>query len=106
MLVTQLCPTLYNPWTVAHQAPLSVGFPRQEYWSGLSFPSPGELLNLGIKPRSPELQADSLLSEPPGRPNGHRAHFKSGLSHFKILTLIIFAKTLFLNKALLTDIKG
>ena len=56
-----------TPWTVAHQAPLR-GFCRQEYWSGLSFPSPGHLPNPGIKPRSPALQADSLLSEPSGKP--------------------------------------
>ena len=54
-------------WTVAHQAPLSMGFSRQEYWSGLPFPSPGDLPNLGIKPRSPALQADALTSEPPGK---------------------------------------
>ena len=57
-----------NPWTVAHQAPLSMGFPRQEYWSGLPFPSPGNLPDPGIELRSPALQADSLLSEPPGKP--------------------------------------
>ena len=55
-----------TPWTVAHQAPLSMGFSRQEYWSGLPFPSPGDLPNPGIKPRSPALQADALSSEPPG----------------------------------------
>ena len=54
-------------WTVAHQAPLSMGFSRQEYWSGLPFPPPGDLRNPGIEPRSPELQADSLPSEPPGK---------------------------------------
>ena len=54
-----------TPWTVAHQAPLSMGFPRQEYWSGLSFPSPGDLPDSGIKPCCPAFQADSLLSEPP-----------------------------------------
>ena len=57
-----------TPWTVAHQAPLSVGFSRQEQWSGLTFPSPGNLPNSGIKPRSPKLQADTLPSEPPGKP--------------------------------------
>ena len=62
-LVTKLCPTLATPWTVAHQAPLSMGFSRQEYWSGLPFPSPGDLLDPGIKPRSPAMQADSLLTE-------------------------------------------
>ena len=55
-------------WTVAHQAPLSMGFSRQEYWSGLPFPSPGDLPNPRIESGSPALQADSLLSEPPGKP--------------------------------------
>ena len=50
-----------TPWTVAHQAPLSIGFTQQEYWSGLPCPSPGRLPNPGIKPGSPALQADSLL---------------------------------------------
>ena len=57
-----------NPWTVACQVPLSMGFPKQEYWSGLPFPSPGGLSNPGIKPGSPKLQADSLTSGPPGKP--------------------------------------
>ena len=57
-----------TPWTVAQQAPLSMGFSRQEYWSGLLRPSPGDLPEPGIEPESPALQADSLLSEPPGRP--------------------------------------
>ena len=54
-------PILCNPCTVAPQAPLSMGFPRQESWSGLPFPSSGDLPNPGIKPGSPTLQADSLL---------------------------------------------
>ena len=54
-----------TPWTVAYQAPPSVGFSRQEYWSGLPFPFPGELPNPGIEPESPALQADALPSEPP-----------------------------------------
>ena len=57
-----------TPWTVARQAPLSMGFPRQEYWSGLPFLSPRDLPDTGVKPRSPVLQADSLPSEPPGKP--------------------------------------
>ena len=57
-----------TPWTVAHQASPSMGFSRQEYWSGLPFPSPGDLPDPGIKPRSPALQADALTSEPPGKP--------------------------------------
>ena len=52
-----------TPWTVAHQAPLSMGFPRQEYWSGLPFPSPGDLPDPGIEPSYPALQADSLPTE-------------------------------------------
>ena len=59
-LVTKLCLTLATPWTVAHYAPLSMGFPGQEYWSGLPFPSPGNLLNPGIETVSPGLQVDSL----------------------------------------------
>ena len=55
-------------WTVAYQAPPSMGFSRQEYWSGLPFPSPGDLPNPGIEPTSPTLQADALASEPPGEP--------------------------------------
>ena len=54
-----------TPWIVAHQAAPSMGFSRQEYWSGLPFPSPGDLPDLGIKPRSPTFQADALTSAPP-----------------------------------------
>ena len=53
-----------TPWTIAHQAPLSMEFPRQEYSSELPFPSPGDLPDPGIKPTSPALQADSLSAEP------------------------------------------
>ena len=66
--VVQLCLTLCDPWTVAHQAPLSMGFSRQEHWSGVPFHSPGDLLNTGIEPRSPTLQADALTSAPLGKP--------------------------------------
>ena len=61
--VAQSCPTLVTPWTLACQAPLSMGFPRREYWSGLPFLSPGHLPDPRIEPRSPALQADSLQSE-------------------------------------------
>ena len=54
------------PWTVVYQASLSMGFSRQEYWSGLPFPFPGDLSDPGIETRSPALQADALPSEPPG----------------------------------------
>ena len=56
-------------WAVAHQTPLSMGFSRQEYWSGLPFPSPEDLSNPGIEPKSPTLQADSLPSEPLRKPD-------------------------------------
>ena len=58
-----------TPRTVAYQAPPSMEFSRQEYWSGLPFPSPGDLPNPGIEPGSPALEADALTSEPPGKPN-------------------------------------
>ena len=61
----QLCAT---PWTVAYQALQSMGFSRQEYWSGLPFTSLGDLPNPGNEPRSPTLQADSLPAEPQGQP--------------------------------------
>ena len=57
-----------TPWTVAYQTPLFMEFSRQEYWSGLPFPSPGDLPDSGIEPGSPTLQADALPSEPPGKP--------------------------------------
>ena len=66
-LVARSCPTLATPWTIARQAPLSMGFSRQEYWSGLPFPSPGDLPDPGIEARSPALQAD-LLTELRGKP--------------------------------------
>ena len=56
-----------TPWTVANQAPLSMGFSRQEYWSGLLFPSPGDSPSPGIEPTSPALKADALSSETPGK---------------------------------------
>ena len=55
-----------TPWTIAYQAPPSMRFPRQEYWSGLPFPSPGDLPDPGIEPETPAFQADALISEPPG----------------------------------------
>ena len=64
--VAQSCPTLATPSTVAHQNSLSMGFFSQEYWSGLPFPSPGNLPNAGDKPMSPALLVDSLLIEPAG----------------------------------------
>ena len=74
VLVAQLCLSLSlvqfsaTPWIVARQTPLSMGFSRQEYWSRLPFPSPGDLPDPGKEPGSPALQAGSLLSEPQGSP--------------------------------------
>ena len=60
-------PFFATPWTVAYQAPLSMRFSRQEYWSGLPFPSPGDLPDPGIELGSPALEADALTSEAPGK---------------------------------------
>ena len=70
-MVAQLCAVQLSatPWTVASQVPRSMGFFRQEYWRGLSFPSPGDLPNPGIEPQSPALQADSLPTELSGKYN-------------------------------------
>ena len=80
-------------WTVVCQAPLSMGYSRQEYWSGLPCPPPRDLLNPGIELRSPALQADSLPSEPPGKPQeiliitySHNSGLGSNLSSSKKLT--------------------
>ena len=67
VLVTQRVQLFATPLTVAHQAPLSMGFSRQEYWSGLPFPSPGDLPDPVTEPRSPTLQADPVPSELPGK---------------------------------------
>ena len=63
VLVAESCLTLVIPWTVACQAPLSMGFSKQEYWNGLPFPPPGDLSDPGIEPGSPTSQADDLPTE-------------------------------------------
>ena len=68
MLVTSAVPNSRGPWTVAHQAPLSMGFSRQEYWSGLPYPSPGDLPVPGVESESLHWQAGSLPLAPPGKP--------------------------------------
>ena len=67
-LTAKSCLTLVTPWTIACQAPLSMEFPRQEYWSRLPFPFPGDLPNLWIEPTPPTLQADSLPLSHQGSP--------------------------------------
>ena len=69
-----------SPWTVAYQAPLSMGFPKQEYWNGFPFPFPGDLPDPGIKPASPTWQADSLLLSHQGSPDS-----QSGARNTEIL---------------------
>ena len=69
--VAQLCLALCDPWATAHQAPPATEFSWQEHWSGLPLPASGDLPEPGPEPRSPALQADFLLSEPPGKPIGH-----------------------------------
>ena len=71
--VLSCVPLVVTPWTVVYQASLSMGFSRQEYWSGLPFPSPGDHPDPGIEPRSPALQADTLPSEPPENPTIKKA---------------------------------
>ena len=82
-----------TPWTVAYQAPPSMGFSRQEYWSGLPFPSPGDLPDLGMEPRSPALEADALTSEPLGKPKTSLERMKGqAMDWGKLFTNHIFHK--------------
>ena len=90
-------------WTIACQAPLSMGFPRQEYWSGLPFPSPGDLLDPGIQPMSPVWQADSLpLSHPESLHIGHSSLYFT-IFYLSYCDLFYDKKT---NSNSLTLIKG
>ena len=75
-----------TPWTVDYQAPLSMGFFRQGYWSGLTFASPGDLPNPGIKPGFPTLQSDALSSEPPGK--GLSIYYSSCMSWYLFSTYV------------------
>ena len=88
MLVIELCRTLCDPRTVAHQAPWSMGFSRQEYQSGLPFLSPGDLPDAGIKSRSSAFQVDSLLTKPSGKPRNRIL-----LNHLKRNEIMLFAAT-------------
>ena len=75
-----------TPWTIAYQAPPSLGFSRQECWSGLPFPSPGDLPNPRIEPRSPAMQVDSLPAEPQGKPKN------TGVSSLSLLQWIFLTQ--------------
>ena len=80
--VAQSCPTLS-----CYQAPQSMGFSRQDCWSGLPFPSPGVLPDPGIEPRSPALRADALPSEPPGKPQNNSYHIVNDLPQTSVSNL-------------------
>ena len=104
LIVFQLLSRVWHsetPWTAAHQTPLSMGFPRQEYWSGLPCPSPGDLPNPGVEPRSPALQADSFNAEPSGK---SRCPYSSPEFFFwpkpvsKIQVLVVFDYNFTLNQ--------
>ena len=102
-LVAKSCPTLATPWTLAHQAPRSIGVSRQENWSGLPFLSPGDLPNLGIEPGSPALLADSLLTELPVK-QFHMAGFKCGVvesgGNTRREATVLWERTLIFSRAL------
>ena len=86
-LVSQSCPTLCNPMNLARQVPLSMGFPRQEYWTGLPFPSSEDLPDPGIKPESPALAGRFFTAEPPGKPIKKKkctSHKIYHLNHFYV----------------------
>ena len=89
VLVDQLCPTLCDPMDCNPQAPVSLELSRQEYWSGLSFPSPGDLPDPGIEPRSPALQVDSLLSEPQGSPVIWEIRIQTKMSYYFTATVCV-----------------
>ena len=90
-----------TPWTVTYKAPLSMEFSRQKYWSGLPFPSPGDLPDPGIKPGSPTLQTDTLLFEPPGKPN----IFNHKSLHVSIIISLKFLGEEFLLQKLYTFLR-
>ena len=106
-----------TPWIVAHQAPLSIGFSRQEHWIGFPLPSPGDLPSPGIEPRSPALQADSLSSEPPGNLKRHPRRKPSdcpsragsclptALSTPQACCVLLLPFRVLLNRVILTTVK-
>ena len=82
-----------TPWTATHQAPPSMGFSRQECWNGLPFPSPGDLPNPGMEPGPPILQADALLSKPPGKPQ-KTEYFPPNVGNNTMTSALLSAHTL------------
>jgi len=90
-----------TPWTVAYQAPLSMEFSRQEYWSVLPLPSPGNLPNPEIEPGYPTLQADALPYDPPGKPKSPKGHHKIKSTHSSHAFLLTLLQACFILSALL-----
>ena len=86
VLVTMSCLTLVTPWTEAHQSPLSMGFPRQEHWSGLPFSSLGDLPEPEIKPASPALAGEFFTAETPGKPVCSNSLWEGKVSHSRTAT--------------------
>ena len=97
MIVTQLCSTLCDPWPVAHQAPLSMGFSREEYWSGLPFPSPGDLPKPGIEPMSPALAGGFFTTKQLEKPLYQHIdeQIMSKYSCHRILLIVILIPVIF-----------
>ena len=83
--------SLAAPWTAAHQASLSVGFSRQEYWSGLPFPFPGDLPHPGTEPMYPALAGKFFTTGPPGKPRTYFFGFPSHLGHHTALSRVPYA---------------
>ena len=83
VLVAQSCPILCDPMDCGPQTPLSMGFPRQDYWIGFPFPSPGDLPNPGTEPEPPSLEANSLPSEPPGKKTWKQEGLEMQLCDFR-----------------------
>ena len=83
-----------TPWTVTYQAPWSMGFSRQEYWSELPFPFPGDLPNPGIEPGSPALQIDALPSEPLGKPNSNKFERCHWFKYVALIISLVFSNNL------------
>ena len=89
------CISFATPWTVARQAPLSIGFPKQEYWSGLPFPPPGDLPDPGIKPVSPVLACGFFITEPPGKPQILFSFYQANNLLIHLLCPVIHPRTHF-----------
>ena len=96
-------PLFVTPWTVAYQAPPSMGVSRQECWSGLPFPSPEDLPNPGIEPGSPALQAHALLSEPPGKPGLYTRGLKIGRTNVLCVVKVFLTEVLFRNSETISE---